>query len=357
MVAQADYVKILRPLLPKEAFVPNVNKFVILCINLLIMILGWAIARHLNQWSPGWLWLYLPLAIVMGNSIVVFLFVTHDMMHGSVIKNSRLIHLISLTGLSLLWMPPTLWKMIHNQKHHHQTNSTVDPDRSYLFHQDNTWDKWIQNLVVPSYQVNFCFLIFGMMMAWGTYALRNLMAVLFFNDLNLNVASTSVTVSSGKRQSIIKELCLMVLIHAGILTYLKFNPINILLGYLLPIWIGYAVVIFYIYTNHFLCPMTEVNDPLINSVSLKVPKIFDLLHFNFSYHTEHHIFPGINSDYYPFVQELLQTHYPEYLNLLDVEEAWYLLMQTPRHYWDETTLTDWSGQKSVPCPCTQKPFS
>jgi hypothetical protein len=41
----------------------------------------------------------------------------------------------------------------------------------------------------------------------------------------------------------------------------------------------------------------------------------------------------------------------------DVEEAWYLLMQTPRHYWDETTLTDWSGQKSVPCPCAQKPFS
>jgi fatty acid desaturase len=40
--------------------------------------------------------------------------------------------------------------------------------------------------------------------------------------------------------------------------------------------------------------MTEVNDPLINSVSLRVPKILDVLHCNFSDHTEHHIFPLID---------------------------------------------------------------
>ncbi|MHC5833436.1 MAG: fatty acid desaturase, partial [Nostoc sp.] len=79
------------------------------------------------------------------------------------------------------------------------------------------------------------------------------------------------------------------------------------------------------------------------------PKIFDKLHLNFSYHTEHHIFPGINSDYYPLVQELLKIHYPERLNLLDAKDAWHLLMQTPRHYKNEDTFTDWSGEKSVPC--------
>jgi fatty acid desaturase len=81
-----------------------------------------------------------------------------------------------------------------------------------------------------------------------------------------------------------------------------------------------------------------------------MPKIFDLLHLNFAYHTEHHIFPGLNSDYYPMVQELIKIHYPERYNLLDFSEAWRLLMQTPRHYKDETTFTDWSGTKSVPCP-------
>jgi fatty acid desaturase len=100
--------------------------------------------------------------------------------------------------------------------------------------------------------------------------------------------------------------------------------------------------------------MTSENDPLLNSASIKVAKLFDQLHLNFSYHTEHHIFPGINSDYYPLVQELLKTYYPERFNLLGAGEAWYLLRHTPRHYKNENTFTDWSGQKAVPCPLSQE---
>ncbi len=96
--------------------------------------------------------------------------------------------------------------------------------------------------------------------------------------------------------------------------------------------------------------ITEINDPLISSVSLRVPKIVDALHLNFSYHTEHHIFPHINSDYYPMVQELLEIHYPGRMNLLPALEAWRLQMKTPSHYKDENTFTDWSGEKSVTCP-------
>ncbi|NJN90595.1 MAG: fatty acid desaturase, partial [Leptolyngbyaceae cyanobacterium SL_5_14] len=125
---------------------------------------------------------------------------------------------------------------------------------------------------------------------------------------------------------------------------------KLILSYFLPIGIGYAGAMFYIFTNHMLCQMTSINDPLVNSVSLKIPKLFDVLHLDFSYHTEHHIFPGINSDYYPVVQKLLQAHYPERFNLLEAGEVWRLLMQTPRHHQNDTTFTDWSGEKSVLCP-------
>ena len=37
MISQAEYVKVLRPLLPADAFKPNSNKLVILAINLLIL--------------------------------------------------------------------------------------------------------------------------------------------------------------------------------------------------------------------------------------------------------------------------------------------------------------------------------
>jgi fatty acid desaturase len=96
--------------------------------------------------------------------------------------------------------------------------------------------------------------------------------------------------------------------------------------------------------------MTEKNDPLINSVSLRVPKIFDVLHHNFSYHTEHHVFPGMNSDYYPVLQELLKSKYPDRFNLIEAGTAWRMLLDSNRHYKDETTFTDWDGKETMPCP-------
>jgi fatty acid desaturase len=353
-ISQSVYAKKLRSFLPPEAFVPNRSKLVILLINLVILVLGWMIADKLDQWSIYYLWLYLPLTIIMGNSVVVLLFSSHDLMHGSVIKNFRLMRLVSLLGLAMLWMPPTLWKAVHNRVHHNHTNDVGDPDRNYLDAQPKTWGKWIQNLFVPSAEVHPFWLAVGMTSAWGVHTFRNLTSVLLFNRETVDYVPAAFTVSPKDRRAIAWEFLVILTIHLSILAYLEFNGIKLILSYFLPIAIGYAGVIFYIYTNHMLCRMTSVNDPLVNSVSIRVPKIFDLLHLNFSYHTEHHIFPGINSDYYPCVQELLKTHYPEKTNILDASEAWRLLLQTPRHYQNENIFTDWSGEKAVTCPLSQE---
>jgi fatty acid desaturase len=355
MLSQTEYLKVLRPLLPEAAFRPSANKLFILVINFLILGLGWAIARDLDRWPVIWLWLYLPFSLVMGNSIIICLFAAHDSMHGSTIKQPYLRYLFSFIALSLLWMPPTLWKAVHNHKHHTETNAIGDPDRSYLIQQNNTWGKWIQNLFVPSSEVNWVLLGLGMATSWLVHTFRHLTSILLFNNTSVTYVPAPVVVSPSKRRTIGLELMAIGIVHLVILASLKFSILAIILGYLLPLSIGYAGVMFYIYTNHFLCPMNDVNDPLANSVSLKMPKIFDLLHFNFSYHTEHHLFPSINSDYYPLVQKLLQTYYPESYNLIPVGEAWRLLMTTPRHYRDEVTLTDRLDQESVMCPCAAPP--
>jgi fatty acid desaturase len=350
LISQAEYAKKLRPLMPPEAFLPDINKLWILLINIAILIMGWNIASHLNQWIWYYLWLYLPMALIMANSIIVLLFSTHDLLHSNTIKNQRLKWFISLLGLSMQWMPPTLWKAVHNREHHNNTNSVQDPDRNYLYEQPNTWGKWIQNLFTPSQEVFPLFLVIGIGFTWGIHGFRNLTSVLFFNDGLPQYPPAAFKVSEKERKAIAFELLLIIGIHLGILAYLQFNPINLILGYFLPIFIGHSGFMFYIYTNHLVCRMTSVNDPLINSISIRVPKIFDILHLNFSYHTEHHIFCNMNSDYYPQLQELLKTQYPERFNLLDAGEAWRLLLNTPRHYKDENTFTDWYGQKSVTCP-------
>jgi fatty acid desaturase len=347
---QAEYAKKLRPLLPPEAFSPDLNKVWILLINIVILVLGWGVADYLVRWQWYFLWLYLPLALAMGNSIVVLLFSTHDILHSQSIKNPFLRKILSLAGLTMLWTPPTFWKAVHNREHHNKTNSLQDPDRNYLLEQPNTWGKWIQNLFVPSAEVTPLFLIIGMAHAWGVHTFRNLTSVLLFNDGATEYTPAAFKVSAKENRAISFELLIIFGIHIGILSYLDFNPLKIVLGYFLPIWIGYSGVMFYVYTNHMLCKMTPINDPLINSLSIQVPKIFDILHLNFSCHTEHHIFPGINSDYYPIVQELLKTHYPGRTNLLNARTAWGLMLSTPRHYKDENTFTDWAGIKSIVCP-------
>ncbi|PZV10814.1 MAG: fatty acid desaturase [Leptolyngbya sp.] len=349
-MTQADYAKKLRPLLPPEAFLPNSNKVLILLINLAILLTGWAIAAHLDRWQWYFLWLYLPLPVVMGNSVIVLLLSTHDVMHSRTISNPWLRRILSLLGLAIGWMPPTLWKAVHNREHHGKTNSLQDPDRNYLHSQPNTWGKWVQNIFVPSAEVNPILLTIGMGHAWGFHTFRNLTSVLLFNDGKTKYPVVAFEVNNKERRAIALEFLAILGLHLSLLTYLEFHPVKLLLSYFLPIWIGYAGAMFYIYTNHMACRMTDLNDVLVNSLSIRVPKLFDLLHLNFSYHTEHHIFPGLNSDYYPMVQSLLQTHYPERFNLLDAGKAWQIMLQTPRHYKDENTFTDWSGDKSVACP-------
>ena len=349
LIHQSAYIKKLRPLLPPEAFEPDSSKLAILLINLGILLLGWGIADNLDRWSVYFLWLYLPLAAIMGNSIIVLLFSSHDLMHGSVQKKSALTYPIAFLGLSMLLMPPTQWKSLHNLVHHNTTNSLADPDRNYLHQQPDTWGKWIQNLFVPSVEVNPLWLIVGMAGSWAVHNFRNVSSVLLFNDKSVDYVPAAFTVSKKDRLTIALECLGILAIHLCILFYLDFNPIKVTLAYILPIAIGHAGAMFYIFTNHMGCRMTSINDPLINSASLRVPKIFDLLHFNFSYHTEHHIFPSINSNYYPMVQELLEIHYPQRMNLIDAGEAWRLLRETPRHYKDELTFTDSLGKISVNC--------
>ncbi|MBW3585419.1 MAG: fatty acid desaturase, partial [Cyanobacteria bacterium 0813] len=123
LIHYSVYAKKLRPFLPSEAFKPDASKLVIMFINMGILVLGWGIAARLDQWSVYLLWLYLPLALIMGNSVIALSFISHDFMHGSVQKKSRMTDIISFLGFAMLFMPPTQWKSIHNIVHHSETNS------------------------------------------------------------------------------------------------------------------------------------------------------------------------------------------------------------------------------------------
>ena len=93
----------------------------------------------------------------------------------------------------------------------------------------------------------------------------------------------------------------------------------------------------HVFTNHFLNLLGDGTDPVKATTSVIVPTWFDRLHFNFSYHTEHHLFPNMNSEYYPALSRILAEHFGREYNRILIGSAWSQLwklesfVQAPRN--------------------------
>jgi fatty acid desaturase len=346
----ASVARQLRPLLPPEAFHTDPSRLALVLINLALLALGWTMARSLVHCPLAALPLFLPFTLVMGNAVVVLLFATHDLLHGRQTGWNGGRRLVALLALALLWMPPTLWRAVHNREHHSRTNSLRDPDRSYLAEQPDSWGKWIQHRFTPSDEIGVIGLVLGLTNAWGVHNLRTLASVLLVTSGDAAFPPAAFRLANQERRRIAWELLAIVGLHAGVVSWLGLDLRSLLMGYFLPIWLGYAGAMAYIFTNHLLAPLDESNDPLCNTLSLRVPAWLDFIHLNFSHHTEHHIFPGLNSSYYPEVRRLLLKHYSDRFQLLPAREAWRLLLSTPRHYRTATTVCSADGRRQMELP-------
>jgi fatty acid desaturase len=108
----------------------------------------------------------------------------------------------------------------------------------------------------------------------------------------------------------------------------------------LPLLLANFTVMSYIVTNHQLNPLATVNDPLATSLSVRVPRWVDILHLNFSHHTEHHLFPGLNPVHAPKVKALVKRLWPDRYHDMPHWRALWALWKTPRIYTHKVLLTD-----------------
>jgi fatty acid desaturase len=96
----------------------------------------------------------------------------------------------------------------------------------------------------------------------------------------------------------------------------------------------------FILTNHSLSPMTDQNDPLLNSLSVTLPPLLEWLTLRFGFHVEHHIFPSMSSRHAPAVRAILRTHWPERNQSMSLRRALLRLHRTARVYKDHYTVVD-----------------
>lgn len=323
-IATSTYARTLRACLPKELFAPVPARLAWLGLYLVFIAAG--ITAVAAQWG-GWP-VRLLLAILIGHGFAGIAFVGHELMHGAIIRNQTLRHLLGWLCFLPFTMSPRLWTAWHNRVHHgHTMKAGVDPD-AYptlsAYRQSRLLR--VADRLSPAR---------GRWLGWVGLA------------IGFTLQSKQVLLRLGRKPGYLPprqyvaalgETLLGVLCWVGLALWI--GPRAFGFAFALPLVVANAVVMSYILTNHNLSPLTETNDPLLNSLSVTTPRLFARLHLNFGLHVEHHLFPAMSAVHAETVRAALLRHWPERYQCMSLFQALFRLFTTPRVYKDPSTLID-----------------
>ncbi len=248
----------------------------------------------------------------------------HEILHGTVVKRAWLRDLLGGIAFLPLCTGPKLWRKWHNATHHvHTQHEELDPDAWPTIKRlaQSRFLRWIYRIPFPI-RAAFSFLSLA-----GMFTVHSLHMLLHFGR-------------SLKRKSSRSILAVCIAMVGMDWVIADDRSGKWLFAFVIPLLIGNAIVMGYISTNHRLNPLVPVNDPLANSLTVIVPKWVDVLHFNFSHHTEHHLFPAMSSKYYPLVKQYIKQLWPERYHEMPMTKALIALWKTPRLYYEQTELIE-----------------
>jgi fatty acid desaturase len=310
-----SYVDQLRQALPKAAFEPDGSKLVWMVFHLGIVLGSYVIAAGISR--PIWI---LAPAIVAGHSLACIAFYVHDLSHGAVLRARLPQRASELIFLGLLLIAPTVWRRVHNQTHHAAYNTPNDPDRLFFVDESSPAKAWYVRLFFPNAET----LPWNplMLTAFIPYIVRNTVAGILPANVRPPLVPARARFKPGDSFIILLELIALAALQFGLFLVTGRHFWRYLAMSILANAFASMVVMSYVFTNHFLNPIDHDPDPMSGTTSVIVPKWLDRIHANFSYHTEHHIFPSMNSDYYPMVSQILEEKHAETYHRIPILEAW-----------------------------------
>lgn len=352
LIPKNEYRAILRTYLPRECFEPD-TKHVFHYLVCMAIYLGGIFSIVNLDFLP----LRFIISIIMGISLGSLTFFLHDLFHSSIIKSKPVAYLFGLSVGIFNLFAPLFWQRVHNF-HHARTGNVDDPDRSYIMPERPTG--FIEKIAYKFRISEEAYHPFISLIMISTGFFWYFFSTMFFGFLGKKV-SIKEDMKYRRIQELFKttkdklhvlfELVLIFGFQAFLfIAVAKSSLLTFFLISVLPVAISHFIAMIYIHTNHFLSPLTgEVDDPLVNSLSLKNSWIVDKIFSNFSHHVEHHLFPAMGSYHYPKVRKLLLKLYPERFQLIPMISAIKLLFKTPRIYKDYIHLTTSNGTKKVNC--------
>lgn len=325
LVPLSDYVRAIRPALPPAALAPARSRLLWLPVHLAIIVLATlAVAR-------GWLpWPLVPLAsLVIGVSFAGITFLAHETLHGGVVKQRTLKRVVGWIGFSPFVVSPKLWCVWHNREHHALANQPgLDPD---MYPELSAYERSrLIRLITDGFSL-------------GARRWTGLFSLMFgFTGQSAQILFAARRWGWMTRR---QHLAAFVESGLGVAMWLAVawlvGPLAFVFVFGVPLVVANAIVMAFILTNHGLSPLTPgVNDPLVNSLSVTLPRPLEWLTLGFGYHTEHHLFPSLSTRHAPAVRALLRAKYPGRYQSMTLPSALAALHRTARVYRDHVTLTD-----------------
>ncbi|MCU1283315.1 MAG: fatty acid desaturase, partial [bacterium] len=264
----SSYAREVRPSLPANAFDPVPSRLAWLALHVGIIAAG--IVALYFRW--GGMWAAPLYALAIGHSFAGAAFVGHETLHGAVIRQRGVRQLIGWLCFMPFTLSPRLWVAWHNKTHHaHTMDEANDPD---CFPSLATY----RTSRVARAADYFAF-AHGRRLGWLTLLLG------FTGQsaqMLLRWSKNSDALTPRERRLAIFETLAGWAVWAAVLWLL--GPLRFVFAFVVPLLIGNVIVISYILTNHSLSPMTEINDPLVNSLTVTLPRVFEKLHLNFGLH-------------------------------------------------------------------------
>ena len=311
--------------------------------------------KHPTQLLAGAFWLAVAIVIIVANlqqdlsiplrilssvgiglSLAILTFFNHEILHGSIVP-MKLAQILAYPGFFVFSLSPELWKTWHNHLHHYNANKPggLDPDLA------GDWNRLknrkigrllIKLLPGSGHPASFLFncIAFSAQCANVTW-LRSREEPGFYKSMN--------------RKRVVLETLVYYALWITLFVVLPFSQFFFLL--VIPTAIVNNIVFNYVGLPHNMRPLSQTNHPLETTLTLESPKFINLLFFNFSLHTEHHVFPEANHSALARVREVLLREYPEEYCSVPHGQAIRAFYSTPRAYLDDQHLFDPETNRKV----------
>ena len=318
----ASYAAAVRPHLPETAFEPARGRLAWLVVHAAIIT---ALALALPHVPAA---AYPIVSIAIGLSMSAIAFLGHEVLHGGVVRGRVAIRVLGWICMLPFTVSPTLWTNWHNRVHHnHCTEVGRDPD---MYPTLAEYEEQLAARIMADY--------FGL----GGRRWRSIISLLVgFTGQSQQMLWQARSLQILTPRQHVRALVEFALgVAFWIVIAFAIGAVPFVFVYVLPLVVANVCVMSFILTNHSLSALTETNDPLVNSLSVTLPRALEWLSLDFGYHVEHHVFPAMSARHHRAVRAVLRAQFAQRYQSMPLTHALRRLYQTGRVYRDATTLID-----------------